>query len=89
MNRNLMLLRERLELPWPTIATMAAANPARMLGIDDRKGRLAPGMDADLVVLGPTGDVEMTVIGGRIAHARSDDRGPEGRRLGGTGGAAA
>jgi len=72
----------------PTIVAMAAANPASMLGIDDRKGQLARGMDADLVVLGPSGDVEMTLIGGRIAHARSDDRGPEGG-VGGTGGAEA
>ncbi|WP_407550527.1 N-acetylglucosamine-6-phosphate deacetylase [Streptomyces sp. Pv4-95] len=28
-----------------------SANPARLLGIDDRAGSLAPGMDADLVVL--------------------------------------
>lgn len=87
MNHNLMLLRERLELPWPTIAMMTAANPARMLGVADRKGRLAPGMDADLVVLGPTGDVEMTVIGGLIAHVRADGDGRTGR-FGGMGAAA-
>jgi len=29
---------------------MATANPARLLGIGDRKGKLAPGCDADLVI---------------------------------------
>jgi len=69
MNRNLMLLREGLGLPWPVVATMTAANPATMLGIADRKGRLAVGMDADLIVLGPSGEVELTVVAGQVAHA--------------------
>lgn len=30
---------------------MATVNPAKLLGIEDRKGRLAPGRDADLVIL--------------------------------------
>jgi len=82
MNRNLMFLHERLELPWPTIATMVAANPARMLGIADRKGSLAQGMDADFVVMGPAGDVELAVVGGRVAHARADDHGSDGSVIG-------
>ncbi len=47
---------------------LASANPARLLGLDDRKGALAVGMDADLVVL----DQELlacgTVIGGEWVH---------------------
>ena len=35
------------------IARVLAANPARIFGIDDRKGRLAPGLDADFVLLDP------------------------------------
>ena len=30
-----------------------AENPARIFGFDDRKGKLSPGMDADLVILDP------------------------------------
>ncbi|MCX5200428.1 N-acetylglucosamine-6-phosphate deacetylase [Streptomyces sp. NBC_00237] len=36
-----------------------SANPARLLGVDDRVGSLDPGKDADLVVL----DAEFTVVG--------------------------
>ena len=36
---------------------LATYNPARLLGIADRKGFLAPGSDADLVVLTPAGEV--------------------------------
>lgn len=47
---------------------MAAAVPARVIGMDSRKGVLAPGMDGDIVVL--TGDlrVAMTVVRGSIAY---------------------
>jgi N-acetylglucosamine-6-phosphate deacetylase len=30
---------------------MASVNPARLLGVADRKGALVAGMDADLVIL--------------------------------------
>jgi N-acetylglucosamine-6-phosphate deacetylase len=43
---------------------LASANPARLLGIADRKGALAPGYDADLVVLGDDLDVERTMVAG-------------------------
>ncbi len=36
---------------------MASWNPARLLGLDERKGCLRPGSDADLVVLEPNGTV--------------------------------
>jgi N-acetylglucosamine-6-phosphate deacetylase len=39
--------------------TLASGNPARLLGLDARKGKLAPGFDADLVVL----DDELQVRG--------------------------
>lgn len=35
---------------WDAV-TMAAATPARIIGLDKRKGRLAPGFDADIVLL--------------------------------------
>lgn len=45
---------------WATAIEMATLTPARIAGIDTRKGRLAPGYDADLVAL----DVD-----GRVLHA--------------------
>lgn len=33
-----------------------AENPARIFGFDDRKGKIAPGMDADLVIFNPDQD---------------------------------
>jgi dihydropyrimidinase len=37
------------------LATHLALNPARRAGIQDRKGQLKPGLDADLVILDPNG----------------------------------
>lgn len=46
-----------------TALRMASANPARSLGLTDR-GKLAPGMLADVVVLGPELDVQATFVHG-------------------------
>lgn len=43
---------------------MASLNPAVLLGIGDRKGAIAAGMDADLVVLDDELRVQRTMIGG-------------------------
>jgi N-acetylglucosamine-6-phosphate deacetylase len=45
--------------------TMAAGNPARMLGLSERKGAIAEGLDADLVVL----DEELRVCGTLVEGA--------------------
>lgn len=45
-------------LPVESIVQAISANPARLLGIDDRVGSLEPGKDADLVVLDADFDVK-------------------------------
>ena len=44
---------------------MASATPARVIGLDGRKGRIAPGYDADLVVLDAGLAPVATYVGGR------------------------
>jgi N-acetylglucosamine-6-phosphate deacetylase len=44
---------------------MASYNPACLLGLEQRKGCLRPGADADLVVLEPDGRVAGAVARGR------------------------
>jgi N-acetylglucosamine-6-phosphate deacetylase len=41
-----------------------------LLGIKDRKGSLAVGKDADIVLLEPNGDAYATIVGGKIAYRR-------------------
>jgi N-acetylglucosamine-6-phosphate deacetylase len=49
---------------------MATLNPASVIGMADRKGRVALGYDADLVVLSPGLCVEMTFVAGELVYER-------------------
>jgi len=50
---------------------MASTVPARVLGLSERKGRIAPGYDADLAALDGDLKVAMTWVGGRLVHPRA------------------
>ncbi|MGI8896950.1 MAG: N-acetylglucosamine-6-phosphate deacetylase [Pyrinomonadaceae bacterium] len=54
----------------PDVASMAATNPARLLGLDNDCGSIQEGKRADLVALDPQGSPRLTVIGGSIAFQR-------------------
>ncbi len=45
-------------------------NPAKILGLDDRKGSIAPGKDADLVLLDRDCSIHTTIVGGKIVFQR-------------------
>ena len=45
---------------------LATLNPACTLGIEDRKGLLKAGADADIAVFSPKGDVVRTIVRGQI-----------------------
>lgn len=47
---------------------MASLNPARLLGIDYKKGSIKVGKDADLVVLDADFNVKLTVVEGNIVY---------------------
>ena len=56
----------------PDACRMASEVPARVLGLE-RKGRLAVGCDADLVLFGEGLDVQATFGGGRCLYERGAD----------------
>lgn len=47
---------------------MATANPAKLLGLEKRKGMIAAGMDADLVIFDGDFKVKATIINGEIVY---------------------
>ena len=47
------------------VAKMAATNPARLLGIDQECGSIEEGKRADLVALDSSGNIVLTMIGGK------------------------
>jgi N-acetylglucosamine-6-phosphate deacetylase len=55
---------------------MASLNPARVIGVDEKKGSLEPGKDADLVVVDEDVSVYRTLVKGREVYrsAQSDER---------------
>ncbi|MBE2941056.1 MULTISPECIES: N-acetylglucosamine-6-phosphate deacetylase [Anoxybacillus] len=53
---------------------MASWNPAKQLGVLDRKGSIRTGKDADLVVLNETYEVVMTFCRGKLAYDRRGNR---------------
>jgi N-acetylglucosamine-6-phosphate deacetylase len=53
---------------------MATLTPARVIGWDRRKGSLAPGKDADVVILDENANVKMTMIGGEVVWEEASGR---------------
>jgi N-acetylglucosamine-6-phosphate deacetylase len=51
---------------------ITSENPAKQLGVFSRKGSIASGKDADLVILDEQMDVYMTICRGEIAYERGD-----------------
>lgn len=58
-------------LSWRDALAPATVNPARVLRLD-RKGRIAPGLDADLVLLDADDRIARVMAGGRWIHTRED-----------------
>jgi N-acetylglucosamine-6-phosphate deacetylase len=61
------------ELGWSEAISMATLTPARIAGVDARKGSLVPGGDADLVALDEQGFVQQTWVRGRLAYPGTSD----------------
>ena len=58
----------QVSLPLHEAVAMASTNPARALGLTS-KGKLAPGADADFVILSPTFEVRQTFLAGERIFA--------------------
>ncbi len=65
LNEGLRILVEEAMVPFNYAINSCTINPARCLGVDDRKGLIGVGMDADLVVLEPDYKVHQTYCLGR------------------------
>lgn len=67
VNEGLQVLVEKALIPFDAALNSCTLNPARLLNVDDRKGKLVSGYDADFVVLNDDYSVEMTYVKGRKA----------------------
>ena len=50
---------------------MTAVNPAKQLGVFERKGSIRNGKDADLIILNEDNEVVLTLCKGAIAFSKS------------------
>jgi N-acetylglucosamine-6-phosphate deacetylase len=48
---------------------MASTTPARIMGVDARKGSLAPGKDADIVIFDENLTISTTIVGGQVIYS--------------------
>ena len=63
------------EVPLPDAVRMATLTPAKVLNLDHRKGKLAVGMDADIVVFDSNIDMFLVLVGGQVCFdAKCTDR---------------
>jgi len=62
---------DRMGLSLRDAVRMASLTPATVIGADDRKGRLAPGGDADVVVMDDRANVRWTMARGGVVYDAS------------------
>ncbi len=67
----LAIYAERTALGLSSVWEMASLSPAKVLGIDKRRGSLAPGKDADFIVLDEGLGVAETYLGGERVYKRA------------------
>ena len=63
--RNMISLAD---VPLIDAVRMMTSTPARIAGVADRKGTLAKGKDADIVIFDGKINIETTIIGGKVVH---------------------
>ena len=56
------------EIPLEDAVKMISATPARILGVQDKKGSLSVGKDADILIFDDTITISMTMINGNIVY---------------------
>lgn len=68
--RLIQVMAEKAEIPVADCVRMAATNPARLMSINDRKGSIEQGKDADLILFDENFRLHSVWIGGRPLESR-------------------
>lgn len=61
------------EVPLLESVRMITQTPARILGVDNQKGVLLPGMDADIVIFNQDIEIDKTIINGEVVYDSTRD----------------
>ena len=68
LNKGVWNVYKNSNIPLYECVNCASLNPATTLGIEDRKGSLEVGKDADILILDEEFNVRKTIIGGRVKY---------------------
>jgi len=66
LNRAVKNVIDWTGLPVTEVLPMATANPARLIGVDDKKGALKPGLDGDIVIADEDWNAIKTIQAGKV-----------------------
>ncbi|MBQ7499435.1 MAG: N-acetylglucosamine-6-phosphate deacetylase [Clostridia bacterium] len=68
LNQAVKNLRDNTSLPFYKAVACASLNPARVIHMDDKKGSLLPGRDADIIITDDDFNIKKTIIGGVVKY---------------------
>ena len=72
MDQAVKNLVTKVGISLPKAIQMASFNPAKSIGVDDKKGSLEPGKDADIVILNKNLETELTMVAGKVVYRRKE-----------------
>ncbi len=72
VNEMIPILTNVVGIPLPEAIRMLTLTPARVIGLSDRKGSIAPGKDADLAIFNNDFSAWRTMIGGKWVFAKDE-----------------
>ena len=68
LNNAVKNIRDNTDMPLWSVVNAASLNPAKAIGVDDRKGSLEAGKDADIIITDDDFNITKTIIGGKIKY---------------------
>lgn len=68
LNQGVWNVYKNSSIPLHECVNLASLNPATVIGLGDRKGSLATGKDADIIVLDESFNLKKTIIGGTVRY---------------------
>ena len=68
LNQMMPILTNQVDIPLAEVIRMATLTPARVIGVDDRKGSLEAGKDADIAIFNDDFTAWRTMIGGKWVY---------------------
>lgn len=69
-DRLIRSMRQLADVPLADAIKMITSTPARILGVDNKKGSLAKGKDADIVIFDDNINIKMTMVKGKVIYTK-------------------